>query len=112
MTDLLEEIRYISKTLDKSLSLYKERGSSYAQYEHDYRVALAKFMGEKRAEGMPVTILNDLARGEPNIAKARLNRDIALSLYESCKEAIQVNKLKLRIVNEQINREWNSGGKQ
>lgn len=48
---------------------------------------------------------------EPEIAELRKDRDIAKSLYDTCREAINSYKLQIRIVNEQINRDWNSGGR-
>ena len=35
-----------------------------------------------------------------------MEKDIALSLYESSKEAINAYKLKIRVLNDQISREW------
>ena len=36
-----------------------------------------------RAEGVPVTIISDLCRGNEKIADLKLKRDIAETLYES-----------------------------
>ena len=36
-----------------------------------------------------------------------MERDIAQTLYDSSKEAINSYKLQIRIVQEQIQREWN-----
>ena len=77
-----------------------------ADKEFQYRTALSKRLTELRAEGQAVTHLADIARGEPQIAKLRYERDIAQGLYESCKEAINVYKLKLKIWEAQFSREW------
>ena len=61
---------------------------------------------EERAGGTPVTIIADLCKGDPEIARLRLERDIALTVYESAKEAIQTYKLQIRILDAQIEREW------
>jgi len=111
MQDLLQEQQLIIKKLDYAIKEHKERGRKYAECEQDYKVALAKFIVEKRAEGVPVTILNDVARGEKHIAQARMERDIAQSLYDTCKEAINSYKLQIRVISEQMNREWNSSNK-
>jgi hypothetical protein len=53
-----------------------------------------------------VTIISDLCRGDPDVAKLRLERDIALTVYESAQEAINCYKLQIRILDSQIEREW------
>lgn len=92
--------------LDKTVTQYGIRGRTFAQAEHDYRVALSKRILEHRAEGMPVTIISDVCRGEPEIAKLRLERDIAETVYKSALEAIQSYKLQIRILDAQVEREW------
>lgn len=104
--DLIQEIGAKSALLDAAIKQLGIRGRAYAQAEHDYRVAMRKKILEERAGGMPVTIISDLCRGDPEIAKLRMERDIALTVYESAKEAIQTFKLQIRILDAQIEREW------
>jgi hypothetical protein len=111
MNDLWEEIKYCLKTLDKAVVDLKERGIAAAQAEHDYRVKLANRLLQLRAEGLPVTIISDIARGEPETAKLKLQRDIAESLCKSCEEGINVNKHKLKIISEQNKQEWGQAGR-
>lgn len=94
------------KLLDAAVKALKPRGQKKAQTEHDYRVALSKRLLELRAAGQPVTHLLEIAKGEPEIADKRLQRDIAESLYESAQEAINVQKLKIRVLENQLSREW------
>ncbi|MCL1789898.1 MAG: hypothetical protein FWG40_00820 [Peptococcaceae bacterium] len=108
MQDLYTEIRATQTDLDRALAEYRARGQKYAECEHAYRVQQAQFITEQRAMGTAVTLLSDLAKGDQEIAKLRMMRDIALSLYESAKEAIQVYKLKIKILDGQIAREWGS----
>lgn len=104
--DLIQEVQTNIKMLDLAVGELKERGRTFAQAEHDYKVAMAKFVTEKRAEKVPVTIVTILAQGDPEVAKLRMMRDIAESLYDSAKEAINSYKLKIRVINDQIEREW------
>ena len=94
------------KLLDAAVKALKPRGQKKAQTEHDYRVALSKRLLELRAAGQPVTHLLEIAKGEPEIAGLRLERNIAESLYESAQEAINVQKLKIRVLENQLSREW------
>ena len=104
--DLIQEIGAKSAMLDAAIKQLSVRGRAYAQAEHDYRVAMRKKILEERSSGTPVTIISDLCRGDEEIAKLRLERDIALTVYESAKEAIQTFKLQIRILDAQLEREW------
>ena len=104
--DLIQEVGTKSALLDTAIRQLGIRGRAYAQAEHDYRVAMRKKILEERANGTPVTIISDLCRGDPDVAKLRIERDIALTVYESAKEAIQTYKLQIRILDAQIEREW------
>lgn len=104
--DLIQEIGAKSALLDTAIRQLGIRGRAYAQAEHDYRVAMRKKILEERANGTPVTIISDLCRGDPEVAKLRIERDIAQTVYESAKEAIQTYKLQIRILDAQIEREW------
>lgn len=106
MVDLINEISAKTALLDKAVTQFGIRGRTFAQAEHDYRVALSKRILEHRAGGMPVTIISDVCRGEPEIAKLRLERDIAETVYKSALEAIQSYKLQIRILDAQVEREW------
>lgn len=104
--DLIQEIGAKTAMLNAAIKQLGIRGKNYAQAEHDYRVALSKKFLEYRAAGMPVTIISDICRGLPDIAKLRLERDIALTVYESAKEAINGYKLQIKILDSQVEREW------
>ena len=57
---------------------------------------------------MPVTIISDVCRGQPRIAKLKIDRDIAESTYQSIIESINSQKLAIRVLEAQIAREWTS----
>lgn len=105
-TDLIQEVGAKSALLDAAIKQLRIRGKAYAQAEHDYRVAMRQKILEERSRGTPVTIISDLCRGDPEVAKLRLERDIALTVYESAQEAINGFKLQIRILDSQIEREW------
>lgn len=104
--DLIQEIGAKSALLDAAIKQLGIRGKAYAQAEHDYRVAMRQKILAERSKGTPVTIISDLCRGDPEVAKLRLERDIALTVYESAQEAINGFKLQIRILDSQIEREW------
>ena len=100
------DIEKAIEDLKTTLSEYKKYQKDYAIKEKKYRVALSKRLLELRAEGQAVTHLADIARGEEEIAKLRLNRDIAKGLYDSSQEAINVYKIRIRVLENQYSREW------
>jgi len=104
--DLLIEMQGRVHTLDTALKALGQRGRVYAQAEHDYRIALREEILKERDKGTPVTIINDVCRGEKKIAALRFNRDVAETVYEAAKEACNVYKLEIRTLDEQISREW------
>lgn len=106
--DLINEIGQKSRLLDAAIKELGKRGRAYAQAERDYRVSMARKIMEEREKGTPVTIISDLCRGNPEIAKLRFERDCAEVVYKSALEAINAMKLQIRILDAQVGREWNA----
>lgn len=104
--DLDLELRDKLRLLDMSLREYGKRGRTYAQAEHDYRVAMAKQVLIERDKGQPVTIISDICRGNVEIAKLRFERDVAEVDYKAAQEAINSYKLQIKILEAQRAREW------
>ena len=107
--DLLNELWKINKLLTQALEQYKQRGREYAQAYRNYRVLLAQELLRLKNDGMPVTIAYDIARGTEEVAKAKEQEIIKESLYNSCQEAINTYKLQIKILQEQINKEYQNG---
>lgn len=106
--DLINEIGQKSRMLDAAIRELGIRGRSYAQAEKDYRVAMARKILEERDKGTPVTIISDICRGNPEIAKLRFERDCAEVVYKSALEAINAMKLQIRVLDAQVGREWSA----
>lgn len=99
----------IEETLDnaeKSLSEFKKWAIDYANKKSDYQVALSKRLIERKEEGIPVTILLNVVKGEEDIAQLRLERDLAESVMKSAEKGTDFYKLKARLMEEQTSREW------
>jgi hypothetical protein len=104
--DLLIELQEKSKLLDTALRSLGNRGRAKSQAEHDYRVALSQEILIERDKGTPVTIINDICKGKKQIAKLRFDRDVAVTMYETAKEACNVYKIQVNLLREQIDREY------
>ena len=92
--------------LDAALRQLGKRGTDYAQAEQDYRIALSKKIAIERENKTPVTIISDVCRGDPQVAKLKFQRDVAEVVYKSAMEACNVYKLQIRVLENQIDREY------
>lgn len=104
--DLVTEISGKVALLDAAIRQLGKRGQAYAEAERTYKIELAKKILNERDKGVPVTIISDICRGDPTIAKLRFERDCAKVVYESAQEAINSYKLQLRLMDAQLTREW------
>lgn len=104
--DLWKEISALCVLMERAIPELKERGRVYAKAEHDYYVALSKRLTALRVETGRVSHLLEIAKGEPETARLRMERDIAESLYKTAQEAINVYKVKIRVLENQLSREW------
>lgn len=102
----LEKMEELNTLLTSALKDFRIRGKEYARAYKDYRIKVAKKLLQLRAEGMPVTIAYDIARGDEEVAKAKEQEIITETLYKSCQEAINTYKLQIKILQEQMNRDY------
>ncbi|WMM26526.1 hypothetical protein RBU61_07590 [Tissierella sp. MB52-C2] len=105
MQDLQIELNKYRSDLNKAITAIRERVKNRAIAERDYRVELAKEILRLRTEGIPITIISDLCRGNENIADLKVKRDIAETLHESNMQFIYKTKLNIDIVMKQIEAE-------
>lgn len=106
MQDLIQEMNKIRQELNAAINILKERGIAKANAESNYRVALAKEILIQRDLKVPVTIISDICRGNKDIAKLKLERDIANTLYETAFEKIRISKMELQLLDNQFRAEW------
>lgn len=108
LNDLVTEIGAKTALLDAAITQLGKRGRAYAEAEMNYKIELAKKILLEREKGTPVTIISDICRGDPHIAKMRFERDCAEVVYKSAQEAINSYKLQIRLMDAQLSREWNN----
>ena len=101
--ELTKEFNEKRELLDVAIRELKKRGQIKAQAEHDYKVDNAKLMFTLREkDNIPVTIIKDMCMGDQHIAKLRMERDLAKSMYESNQQKIYQLKLEIGIIERQI----------
>lgn len=107
--DLFNELQRLTNDLNVSIKKLRETGTNFAQAERDYKVLLRQEALKLRAEkGMPVTLIQQVVYGVPEVAEARFKRDVKEAIYNANQEAINSIKLQMRIIEGQLNREWSS----
>ena len=104
--DLYIELQGRVSMLDKALQQLGNRGRAWADAEQKYRVALSQRIAVEREKGTPVTIISDVCRGVPEIARLKFERDVADVVYKSAMEACSVYKIQVRVLENQIDREY------
>lgn len=106
MSELMVELQYKQRQLDRSIAELRTTGTNYAQAERDYKLLLRTECLKLRDEGMAIGMIDKTCYGIPSVAKARFDRDVAKVIYTANLEAIASIKLQLRLLDAQIAREW------
>lgn len=108
--ELVGEIQKLTQQLEISIKALRKNGTAYAQAEKDYKMLLRTEILKLRDEGMAVGVLEKICYGIPSVADLRFKRDIAKTIYEANLEAINALKLRLRLTENQLSREWSASG--
>lgn len=106
MTDLYEELQAKTRQLDASIRQLRKNGTECAEAERDYKVLLRTECLKLKEEGMAVGMIDKVCYGIPTVAEARFRRDVAEVVYTANQEAINALKLQMRLIENQIQREW------
>lgn len=92
--------------LNSLTKMYAEYGSKYAQAEHDYKVEVSKEVMRLKADGQAATLINLIVYGQPQVAKLRLQRDLAEVMYNACTEQINSTKLVIKVMESQLKMDY------
>lgn len=104
--DLITERETKQKQLDKAILDLRGNGTAYAQAERDYKILLRQEVLKLRDEGVAIGVIDKICYGIPSVAEARYERDCAEAVYKANQEAINSLKLQIRIIDNQVAREW------
>lgn len=106
--DLWSEIRSKTKQLDYSVRELRKSGTAYAEAEKAYKIKLRETALRLRSQDMAVGMISMTVYGVPEVAELRFKRDCCEAVYKANIEAINAIKLEIRIINEQLSREYSS----
>lgn len=105
--DLYLEIQNKINELNISLRKLRETGTAFAEAERDYKITLRQEALKLRSEKeMPVTLIQQVVYGVPEVADKRFKRDVAEAIYHANQEAINTIKLQIRVLESQLSREY------
>ena len=91
-----------------ALEEMRNAGRKLAYTEYEYKKALRMEVLKERAKQTAVGVIDKTVYGEDTVGMARLRRDIALTDYETAKELVLMLKVDLRIIENQLQREWHN----
>lgn len=100
----INELNDLTKRLGTQIKKSGEYGRDLAKATQEYNVAIAQTIAKLRADGQPATLVEKLAKGE--VASIQFKRDVAEIMYNTSREEIMATKLKIRVLDAQIAREW------
>ena len=98
LSNKLEDLQIAVKSL-------RITATEYAEAYKNYRVLLAKKLVELKADGMAITLASDIARGDEDIAAAKMVEIKKEAIYKANMESINAIKLEIKVLENQISRE-------
>ena len=106
--DLWGEIQQKTKQLDYCIKELRKSGTAYAEAERAYKIKLREVCLRLKGEGMAIGMISLTCYGVTEIAELRFKRDVAETVYKANQEAINSIKLQLRLLDNQVSREWST----
>lgn len=100
--DLLDRLDRCVQALGRGNAHLKTLGLEKAKTERDYRVREAQEILKLKADGFKVTIIQEVAKGNEEVAELRLKRDIAESAYYTALQAMENLRLEIEILRSKL----------
>ena len=104
------EILETLEDLNTALSEAKARGLEMTRAEAHYYTVKDKRAWELLEEGLSATAIGMVIKGEPEVSEALQHFHEMEVLYKNAVEAVNVFKLRLRVLESQYEREWSRAG--
>jgi capsule polysaccharide export protein KpsE/RkpR len=93
--ELIEKLNQALLALQRGNTQLQTLGVKKADAERKYKISLRQELLKLRLEKHPVSIIQDLAKGNEEISKLRLERDLAENAYTTCQEAMRNIRLEI-----------------
>lgn len=106
--DLYTELGQKRTELDLCIRKLRSTGTAFAEAERAYKVELRRVCLQLRDDGMAIGMIDKVCYGVQSVADLRFKRDVCETVYKANLEAINSIKLQMRLLENQIGREWSA----
>lgn len=106
MSDLVLDLQRKLQELEVSIKQLRKSGTEYAEAERQYKVKLSQVALKLRSSDMAVGMIDKVIYGTEEVADLRFKRDVCQTIYKANLEHINATKLYIKIIENQIEREW------
>jgi len=101
-----QELNRKLRQLDQCIRELRHTGGDYAEAERAYQIAKRKECLALKADGMPVGLISMICKGGDEVASKNFDRMSKEAIYRANQEAVMSLKLQIRIINDQIARDY------
>jgi hypothetical protein len=92
---IMQKLEQAIQALGQGNIQLKSLGVKKSDAERKYKIALSKELLRLRLDKQPVTIIQDLAKGNELISQLRLERDLSENAYTVCVEAMRNTRIEV-----------------
>lgn len=85
-------------------------GQRFAIAEAEYRKLKALAILDEREKGTPATLCKEIIFARPDMQEALTERNCAEAIYNADRERINTEKIRLRVLDAQLARDWQAAG--
>lgn len=110
LTQLNRELWNAGQQLKGDAKYLKELAQDKAETERKYKKALAKKIMLLKEQKYPATLINDLARGDEEVADLRFYRDLARVQYDTAKSSMRSAEAQISSIQSILRYQSDMGG--
>lgn len=107
--DLIQTMKIKIQELSEAEEDARSAGVALAMAERDYKIVLNQWTLRLKNQGYAMTMIEKAIYGVKEVANARYDRDVAEVIYKAAEERINCTKLEIRVLENQITREYGRG---
>ena len=107
--ELIQLMNKNSKQMRDAINEMHTRAKESAIAEKTYRTKLAVKKLELKDKGLPVTLIDDISKGDAEIADLRFQFHLATTLYDTAKEAIRSLRAEASVLQSILRIQYDKG---
>lgn len=100
----INEMNDLVLRMNQAIKIMGDQGRKYAQAEKEYRIAEMKATLVEKDKGTPATLIRPIVKGI--VAEEKFERDTREALWKTAQENVNAIKLQIRVLDNQIEREY------